>query len=224
MKKDRFFSAKNIAFLAVLLALVVVLQLWGSAIPIGPVNMNLTLIPIVLGAVLLGAPAGAFLGLASGIVVLANGIAGVDVFTNFLFGEQPIFTAFLCLFKGTAAGFVSGLLYRWIASKNRYAAVLVAGLTAPVVNTGIFVVGALLMSGTIAGFMASQEISGSVVYFVVIVLAGLNFLVEFAINAVFAPGLYRIAEIVGRTRGKRGKTAERNAKPAENPPKAVTQK
>ena len=34
-KKNNFFSARNIAYLAVLTALVIVLQLWGSTIPVG---------------------------------------------------------------------------------------------------------------------------------------------------------------------------------------------
>ena len=53
MEKKRFFTSRNIAFLAVLLALVIVLQLWGSAIPIGATRISLTLVPIVLGAVML---------------------------------------------------------------------------------------------------------------------------------------------------------------------------
>ena len=60
MKSSRFFTSRNIAFLAVLLALVIVLQIWASAIPLGATRISLTLIPIVLGAVLLGPAAGAF--------------------------------------------------------------------------------------------------------------------------------------------------------------------
>lgn len=216
MNKKRFFSAKNVAFLAVSVALVVVLQVWGSAIPIGPINMNLTLIPIVLGGVLLGPAAGAFLGCAAGLIVLINGMTGADVFTNFLLGQQPVFTAFLCIVKTTAAGFVSGLLFRALRKKNRYAAVFVSGLAAPVVNTGLFVVGALIMSGTIGEFMAGTEFAGmSVAYFVVVVLAGVNFLVEFALNAICAPALFRVSEIITRKGGTSECENEKHAEKTE---------
>ena len=65
MEKERknFFSAKNITILAVLLALVVVLQLFGLSIPMGgTTSMSFVLVPIVLGGMLLGPVAGVFLG------------------------------------------------------------------------------------------------------------------------------------------------------------------
>lgn len=73
MKKKAFFTSRNITFLAVLLALVIVLQIFGGYIKIGPVNFTLTLVPIVLGAVMLGPLAGLILGFAFGLVTLING-------------------------------------------------------------------------------------------------------------------------------------------------------
>lgn len=54
MERKKFFTSRNIAFLAVLTALVVVLQLWGSYIRIGGTNLSFVLVPIVLGAVMVG--------------------------------------------------------------------------------------------------------------------------------------------------------------------------
>lgn len=73
MKKKAFFTSRNITFLAVLLALVIVLQIFGGYIKIGPVNFTLTLVPIVLGAVMLGPLAGLILGFAFGLITLING-------------------------------------------------------------------------------------------------------------------------------------------------------
>ena len=63
--KRKFFSAKRVTGLAVLLALVIVLQLWGNNIKIGATGLSFVLVPIVLGGVLFGPSAGAFLGLMS---------------------------------------------------------------------------------------------------------------------------------------------------------------
>ena len=48
MKRRKFFSAKDVAYFAILLALVIVLQLFASAIPMFGITLNFSLIPIVL--------------------------------------------------------------------------------------------------------------------------------------------------------------------------------
>ena len=58
--------------IAVLSALVVVLQLLSSVIKIGTVSITLTLIPIVVGAAFYGPGAGAILGTVFGLVVYIN--------------------------------------------------------------------------------------------------------------------------------------------------------
>jgi ABC-type uncharacterized transport system permease subunit len=56
-----------------------------------------------------------------------------------VFNANPFLCVVLCLLKGSAAGFVAGLLYNAIAKKNTIVATVVAAAAAPVVNTGIFV-------------------------------------------------------------------------------------
>lgn len=205
MKSSRFFTSRNIAFLAVLLALVIVLQIWASAIPLGATRISLTLIPIVLGAVLLGPAAGAFLGAAFGIVVVVVAVAGGDPFTLTLLSDNPALTVLLCLVKGAAAGAAAGLLFKLVRRKNEYAAVFAAALSAPVVNTGLFILGALLMSDTLIGanFVADGT---TVLYFLVIGCAGLNFVVEFIVNAVASPAIYTVERLIER-RVLKGKKA-----------------
>ena len=53
MNRSKFFSAKNVTTLAILLALVIVLQAFGGSFTIGAVTLNFTLIPLVLGAIVL---------------------------------------------------------------------------------------------------------------------------------------------------------------------------
>ena len=53
-KENSFFSARNVALLGILLALVVVLQSLASVVPLF-VTLNLALIPIILAGMLLGA-------------------------------------------------------------------------------------------------------------------------------------------------------------------------
>lgn len=217
MERKKFFTSRNIAFLAVLTALVVVLQLWGSYIRIGGTNLSFVLVPIVLGAVMVGPLAGAFLGLLFGAIVIAMGVTS-DPFTIFLFSQNPFGTVALCLLKGLAAGLVPGLLFKLIRRKSKYAAVIVASVAAPVCNTGIFILGCLMMSGTIGAYISSNEaLSGmSVMYFLVIACAGINFLVEFAINVIASPVIFRVSEIVARVSRRSSSGAESEQSSADN--------
>ena len=210
MKKSKFFSARNIAYLAVLLALVIVLQLIGTLIGnLGVTAPSLVLIPIVLGAILLGPVGGGFLGFAFGLVVVLAGVFGMHKFTFILFSDHPFLTVLLCLVKGTAAGAVAGLLFKVLRGKNENVAVVVASLSAPVVNTGLFILGALLMSDTLsANFVADGQ---TVLYFLIVGCAGLNFIFEFIINAVASPAIYTVARIVGRKVGARSPRPQERA-------------
>lgn len=195
MGKGSFFSAKRITGLAVLLALVIVLQLVGSYIKIGATSFSFVLVPIVIAGLMYGVIAGAILGFAFGLVVLLQGISGVDGFTMILFEDHPFFTTLLCLGKGTAAGVVSALLYKFIAPKNEYVGVFAAAIAAPVVNTGLFILGSLafLQDSMIgAGFTDAD----SMMYFLIVTCAGVNFLVELAINLIAAPSVYRVTGIL----------------------------
>ena len=198
MGKKSFFSAKNITGIAVLLALVIFLQTVLGAIKVGATSFSLVLVPIVLGGLLFGMGTGAFLGFAFGLITLIYGVTGADPFTAILFNDHPLLTALTCLGKGTAAGFCGGLVYKLLHGKNELLGVFFASAIVPIVNTGLFIVGALLMSDTLsANFVADGM---TVTYFLIIVCAGVNFLVEFAINLLAAPAIHRTIGVIRKGR------------------------
>lgn len=190
--KRNFFSAKNVTTLAILTALVIVLQAFGGSFSIGAVTLNFTLIPLVLGAIVLGPLAGAFLGFASGVVVLIQVIIAPAGFYYIIWANSPLVTTMICLVKTTVAGFVAGWLFQWFEKKNRYAAIFLASGLVPVINTGLFVLGCLCMPNTIA-LMANGE---NVFVYIIVGLVTFNFFVELAINLLVAPGLHTVYKAV----------------------------
>lgn len=194
MGKSRFFSSKNVTGIAVFLALVIVLQAFGGTISIGAVQLNFTLIPIVLGAILFGATAGAILGFACGVVVLIQVIMGAVPFYALIWANDPVVTLFTCIVKTTVAGFVAGILFQWLEKKNRYVAIFVASGIVPIINTALFIVGCLLMTNSVHGLANGQN----VLVFILVGLVTFNFFVEFAINLLVAPALHRVVEIVAK--------------------------
>ena len=106
MNKETYFSARRLTLLAVLVALVVAMQTFGGAINFGAVQLNFTLIPIVLGAIILGPISGAILGFACGVVVLVQVIMAPAGFYFIIWTMSPLVTILTCIVKTTVAGFV----------------------------------------------------------------------------------------------------------------------
>lgn len=193
-RKTRKQRTLQLVQLAILLALVFVLQQFGSSIKVGPTSFSLVLIPIALGGMLCGPAGGALLGFVFGLITLLAGVSGQDVFTQILFQDHPFLTALTCLGKGTLAGLGAGLIYKLVAKKNAVVAGFLAAAVTPILNTGLFILGALLMSDTLsANFVAEGT---TVIYFLVIGCAGINFIVEFFVNLLTAPGLNMVVNVV----------------------------
>lgn len=207
--QNRYFTAKNIAYLSVLLALVIALQTFGGSIVIGGVvQINFTLIPIVLGAILLGPTAGGMLGLACGIVVMIQVISGLSPFYTVIWTESPVVAALTCVVKTTVAGYVAGWAYRLLEKKNKLIAVFVAAGLVPIVNTVLFIIGCLCMSNAIVAFGAinDMQLSGTdILIFILVGLVTFNFFFEFAINVLLAPAIARVVAVAEKTIGKKGK-------------------
>lgn len=190
-------TIKNMTTLALLVAIIVVLQAIAPIIKL-PVNISFALIPITVGAILLGPSGGAILGATFGIMTMINGFTGADAFTNALIGFSPVWTVILCLAKATLAGLLAGVVYNCLKNTSVLGATFAAAATAPIVNTGIFVLGGLtVVSDAIIKTMELFGISGqSLVYFVVIGCAGVNFIAEFAVNILFATAIKTIVGAV----------------------------
>ncbi len=195
-RNSRNDKTHRMVLLGVLSALVIVLQLWGSAIPFfGGTSLCLVLIPIVVGGLILGVKAGAFLGLLFGVFVfLWCGVLGYDPFTAFLFQNKPLMTALICIGKGTAAGIVPPLVHRALARKLPFASVFLASALAPVCNTGLFTAGMFIILNTLKAYLGGAMTVGY--FFGAIIL--INFAVEFTINLIASPAIYRVAQVVTR--------------------------
>ena len=215
-------SVQKLALTAIFIAIVAVLQLFASSITIGTVSFSLVLIPIVLCGILTGTWGGFATGLTFGVITMIGGITGGDFFTATLMQSGTkgfIITTLICLVKATTAGTLSALVYNGVKKFNEtllesvyiyippfvvlktkkfnsdFGAVLAAAATAPIVNTGLFILGALTLSDVLSKTFAKGT---SVIYFLVIGCAGVNFIIEFLVNIIFAPAIYSLVKSVGK--------------------------
>lgn len=182
-------NTKTIVGMGLLTAIVIVLQALAINIRFGVFAITLVLVPIIVGAALYGWLAGAWLGFVFGVVVLFTD-AGAFLAVNI---PGTIITV---LVKGTVAGLAAGAVYAALAKKtNQMVATVVAGIVAPVVNTGIFVLGCFLFfMDTISTWAEGAGFENATV-FIFTGMIGVNFIVELVINLVLSTVIVQIVNI-----------------------------
>ena len=188
---------KRMVGIAILTAIVIVLQVLSNYVQIGAISITLALVPIAVGAILYGPIAGAILGVFMGIIVLTAPSTQAYFFVN-----NPAATIFLCLLKTGVAGLVAGFLFKLFAffakktenkkKKNALfaAGIIVATLIIPVINTSLFIAGAtMFFLNSVYGGSAMAIING---------VFTTNFLIEFIVSAVLSPAIVTLIKVIVR--------------------------
>lgn len=187
---------KRMASIALLMALVVVMQFVSGLIPpVSGFSISLVLIPIVLGAALYGPSAGAVLGATFGTIVYINCVTGADVGGAMVFQADPMLCFIVVMGKGILCGVASGLIYKLLAQKNAYIAMLCAAIICPLVNTGVFVV---CMMTFFRDVLSAWAQGGDLIAYVLSGLVLCNFVPELIINIAFSPASVRIGQVVSK--------------------------
>ena len=191
-------STRTLTGMALLTAVVVILQFLGAFVRFGPFSISLVLIPIVVGAALYGPLAGAWFGFVFGMVVLLSGDAAAFLVVS------PLGTILTVLLKGSLAGLCAGLVYKALSRSETKVhgvdlAVVAAAVVCPVVNTGVFLLGCLaFFMPTISEWAAGMGFE-SVGKYMIFGLVGGNFLFELLFNIILSPIIVRLIHI-GRNR------------------------
>lgn len=172
-----------------LTAMVVVLQLLGSFIRLGPFSVSLVLIPIVIGAATCGPLVASWLGLSFGMTVLLSGDAAAFL------AIHELGTIATVLLKGILCGLITALVYKLLERFNLYVAVAASAVICPIVNTGIFLIGCrLFFWETIAAWGSGAGFENPAAY-ALLGLVGANFLFEMGFNILLSPIIIRLLNI-----------------------------
>ena len=197
--ENKRLDTRTLTGMAMLTAVVVILQLLGSFIHFGPFSISLVLIPIVVGAALYGPHSGAWLGFVFGAVVLILGlVTGKDA--GIFLAINPLGTIITVLVKGTLSGFCAGLVYKMFRHSEAKLhgvdlAVVAAAIVCPVVNTGVFLLGCLVFFlPTISEWAAAMGFE-SVGKYMIFGLVGGNFLFELLFNIILSPVIVRLIKV-----------------------------
>lgn len=178
---------------ALFTAIVVILQFISMNLRFAAFSITLVLMPVVLGAALYGVWAGAWLGFVFSVAVLLTGDAA-----PFLALNVPG-TIITVLVKGTAAGLLTGFAYKLLEKHGQIVATFAAAVLAPVVNTGLFVLGCrLFFFDTIATEGTNAGYDNTWIY-IILFYVGINFIIELLINLALNPVIIRLINIGRKT-------------------------
>lgn len=215
-------KTRNMVGIGLFTAIVLVLQFLGGGIKFGMFSISLVLVPIVVGSAIYGWQAGAWLGFTFGAVVLLSGDAAaflaVDAFGTVLTVLLKGTAAGLCsgityklvlivldrhskrtvrvmMDKFGLGACCESAAYDYISRNNRYFAVIASAVICPVVNTGIFLLGCqVFFLETVAAWGAAAGFE-NVTGYMFLGLAGVNFLIELAVNIFLAPVIVRLIKL-----------------------------
>ena len=198
MRSNQYQKILKLVEMAMLVALVVVLQTFGGFFKVGPFSLSLVLIPVVIGSIILDYKGGAFLGAVFGIVVIIQCAMGIDAGGNILWSINPFLTSLICIVKGAAAGFFPGLIYKLLTKKSdstlmMAVAPFIASVSAPIANTGLFILG---LSTCFNSTLIEWAGGTNVMVYIITGLVGINFIIEFAVNLVVSPAISTIINVI----------------------------
>lgn len=188
MDKRRYFTARMIATTGILTGILIILQVIGNYINPSFANINLSLIPIAIGAILYGPLVGGFLGLVCGVMVLVSPST-----MNVFFVVSPLGTVLACLTKTTLAGIIAGFVMK-LMKNHKTAGSIVASILVPTINTGIFCIFASIFFMPLLNDMVSNGTFNNTVSALFIGMAGINYIFEVISTAILTPSLYKIIE------------------------------
>lgn len=168
------------ARLAILTAIIFILGLTKLGyIQFGVIEITTVLIPVAIGAIILGPGAGAFLGAMFGLTSFIQ-CFGMSPFGAALLAVNPILTFITCMIPRILCGWLAGLVFKAFSNfKGKGAKILsfpVSALSCAVFNTVFFVISFMLLFSS-TSFMTELRAGRALMPFLAW-FVGLNGLVE----------------------------------------------
>ncbi|NLZ45526.1 MAG: ECF transporter S component [Clostridiales bacterium] len=139
MSKDRskILSLSQLGVLAAILILMAFTPLGYLKTPL--IEISLNMVPVVIGAIVIGPTAGAILGGIFGVTSFIQ-CFGMSAFGTFLMTINPVLTFIMCLVPRILAGLLAGLIFKGIGrfDKTKVVAAGVSSTFGALLNTIFF--------------------------------------------------------------------------------------
>ena len=175
----------QMAQLAILIAIMFIFAFTPLGyLKIGLIEITFMVLPVAIGAIILGPAAGAVLGAVFGLTSFIQ-CFGMSAFGVFLLSLNPILTFITCMVPRVLCGWFSGVLFRAMQKfdKTRVISYFVASLSTALLNTLFFMSALVMMFGNtelIQNLMGGRNS----LWIFLVTFVGLNGVVEAIANTV----------------------------------------
>lgn len=169
-------------------------------------SITLLVVPVSVGAILLGPAAGAILGGVFGITSFIQ-CFGLEPFGTMLLGINPIATFILCMLPRILMGWLTGLIFLGLKnvdhSKSKGTSFAIASLAGPLLNTLLFMplfVVLFYNTAEIQQMIAVNFQTKNILSFLV-AFVGLNGLIEAGVGFVLGTAISKSLDVILRKAG-----------------------
>lgn len=156
----------------------------------GPIEITFMVLPVAIGAIILGPVSGAILG---GIFGLTSFIQcfGASAFGALLLGINPVLTFITCMLPRLLCGWLSGLIFKALHSSEhmKTAPYFIASLATAVLNTLFFmlcIIQFFWKNDSFLTTMGSWQLPTDSVWLFLLAFVGINGVVEALVNFIAA--------------------------------------
>lgn len=190
-KKEKQIPLKSVMGLAVFALIIVVMAFTPAGfLKTGNLEASFLVVPVAIGAILLGPTNGAVLGLVMGVVSFAQCFGASDM-GSALFGVSAINTFLLCVIPRVICGWMAGVFYDLLSKidKTGFVPQIAAAVVCPIFNFILFMLGLSLLFGQtpyLLNMQTQMNASGIGFYFA---LGGMNLLYELLASVVLTTGI-----------------------------------
>jgi riboflavin transporter FmnP len=189
-RQEQHEIVKRIVLIGLFTAITTVFSL--IKIPVMGVTVKLDLPVVIIGAAVLGPVVGAWLTVIPTVITLFLGEAALFMTYN------PLGTVLTLVLKGLLAGFFAGLIYKTLSKKHPIGAMTCASVAAPVINSGVFLLGCyLFIWNELVALAAEKSVSIAVLLLGLVII---NFIIELLICLVVCPSLLRVIRVTAKNK------------------------
>lgn len=190
-KKEKQIPLKSVIGLAVFALIIVVMAFTPAGfLKTGNLEASFLVVPVAIGAILLGPTNGAVLGLVMGVVSFAQCFGASDM-GSALFGVSAVNTFLLCVIPRVICAWMAGVFYDLLSKidKTGFVPQIAAAVVCPIFNFILFMLGLSLLFGQtpyLLNLQTQMNASGIGFYFA---LGGMNLLYELLASVVLTTGI-----------------------------------
>lgn len=174
-------ALKKMAIAAILLAFIFAFAFTPLGfIKIGVIDITTLMIPVAIGACVLGWKYGMFLGCMFGLVSYLQALWGISPFGEVLMGIDPVATFVICFVPRILMGLCTALLFRAVqrVDKTKFVSYIVGSISGALFNTVFFVTAFLIFFRNANLEAFSMDLSKMSIGAIIVALVALNGVLE----------------------------------------------